>query len=216
MLRLAPLVLALAASAATPADDAFVPLFDGRTTDGWVQVGGQPGNWSVDDGRLVTKGQGGGWLSTGRTYADFALSLEYSVSPGGNSGVFLRAPRQGDPAYSGMEIQVLDDDAEMYRDLKPSQYTGSIYGVVAAQRGHTRPPDHWNRMEITAVGPKVTVALNGTTIVDADLTDQAAAAAAHPGIKRTDGYIGLQSHSDRVEFRNIMIKELTSPGAPAR
>ena len=210
MLRLASLVLALAAAAAAapPVDDAYVPLFDGRTTDGWVPVGGQPGNWSVDDGRLVTKGQGGGWLSTERTYADFALSLEYSVSPGGNSGVFLRAPRQGDPAYTGMEIQILDDDAEMYRDLKPFQYTGSIYGVVAARRGHTQPPDHWNRLEITARGPKVTVTLNGTSIVDANLEDHADAVAAHPGIRRTDGYIGLQTHSDRVEFRNIKIKEL--------
>jgi hypothetical protein len=183
MLRLACLVLALSTPAAAP-DDAFVPLFDGRTT--------------------------------GRTYADFALSLEYSVSPGGNSGVFLRAPREGDAAYTGMEIQLLDDDAEMYRDLKPFQYTGSIYGVVAAKRGQTQPPDHWNRMEITAQGPKVTVTLNGTTIVAADLGDHADAAEAHPGIKRTDGYIGLQSHSDRVEFRNIRIKELKSPGAPGR
>ena len=112
MLRLALLVIALAASTAAADEEVFVSLFDGRTTEGWTPVGGQPGNWSVDDGRLITQGQGGGWLSTEKTYADFTLTLEYSVAPGGNSGVFLRSPRQGDPAYTGMEIQILDDNAD--------------------------------------------------------------------------------------------------------
>ncbi len=109
---------------------------------------------------------------------------------------------------TGMEIQLLDDGNEQYKALKPYQYTGSIYGVVAAERGHLKAPREWNRMEIRAEGPKVVVTLNGATIVDADLTEHADAVKEHPGLLRKDGYIGLQSHTDEVEFRNVAIKEL--------
>lgn len=191
------------------ADEAgFVPLFDGKTTEGWTTVGGQAGNWKAEDGKLVTKGQGGGWISTNKTYDNFVLKLEFRLGPGGNSGVFIRSPRQGDPAYTGMELQVLDDDDAQYKNLQPFQYTGSIYGVVAAKRGHTKPPGQWNQLEISANGPKVVVKLNGTTITEADLTEHRDAAKTHPGILRDGGYIGLQSHSDEVQFRNIAIKEL--------
>jgi hypothetical protein len=198
----------LAAHAAQADEGGFVPLFDGKTTAGWTTVGGKPENWLVRDGVLVTRGQGGGWLSTDATYANFVLTLEFRFGPGGNSGVFLRAPREGNPAYAGMEIQILDDDAERYRSLKPYQYTGSIYGVVAAKRGHVKAPGQWNRMEIRADGPKVVVTLNGATIVDANLSEHADAVAEHPGLLRKDGFIGLQSHNDEVEFRNVAIKEL--------
>lgn len=189
-------------------ESGFVSLFDGKTTEGWTTVGGKEGNWQVSDGKLVTKGQGGGWISTNKTYGNFVLKLEFRLGPGGNSGVFIRAPRSGDPAYTGMEIQVLDDDDAQYKDLKPFQYTGSVYGVVAAKRGHTKRPGEWNHMEIRAQGSKVVVSLNGTTIVDANLAEHGDAAKEHPGILRADGYIGLQSHSDEVQFRNIAIEEL--------
>jgi hypothetical protein len=196
-------------SFAAPADDAgYLRLFDGKSLQGWTFVGGKPENWSVEDGVLVTKGEGGGWLSTEKTYGDFVLELEFRTRAGGNSGVFLRSPHTGDPAYTGLEIQVLDDNAEVYKDLKPYQYTGSIYGVIPARRGHVKPPGEWNAMEITARGPRIAVKLNGVVIVDGSLDDHPEAQKDHPGIKRTEGYIGLQSHSDRVEFRNIRIKTL--------
>ena len=203
-----PVALLAAVGLATTADEGFVSLFDGKSLEGWSSVGGKPDNWSVQDGVLVTKGQGGGWLSTNKMYSDFVLKLEYRLGPRGNSGVFLRAPHQGDPAYTGMEIQILDDDADAYKDLKPFQYTGSVYGVIAAKRGHTKPPGQWNAMEITTKGPRVTVKLNGETIVDGSVEDHSEAFAEHPGLKRKDGYIGLQSHSEPLEFRDIQIKEL--------
>lgn len=215
MLRstLAPLValvlpIALLSAAPPPVEDGYTSLFDGRTLEGWEPVGGAPDNWIVDDGRLVCQGKGGGWLSTKKTYGDFSLKLEYQIGPGGNSGVFIRSPRTGDAAYTGMEIQILDDNADQYRELKPFQYAGSLYGVVAAERGHIQPPGHWNTLEITAKGRKVTVAQNSVTVVEADLDAHPEAVEAHPGIQRPDGYIGLQSHSDRVEFRNIRVREL--------
>jgi len=195
-------------SPATAEDSEFVSLFDGKTLEGWTPIKSGAGNWLVQDGLLVTKGQGGGWLSSNKTYKDFVLKLEFRLENGGNSGVFIRSPHEGDPAYSGMELQVLDDDAPQYKTLKPFQYTGSVYGVVPAKRGHTKTPGEWNQMEISAKGSKVVVKLNGTTIVDADLSEHMDAAKAHPGILRKDGYVGLQSHSDPVQFRNISIKEL--------
>lgn len=201
-LALATLALGLAA------DEGFTRLFDGKTTAGWDPVGGKADNWDVADGLLVTKGSGGGWLSTAKTYSDFVLKLEYRLQEGGNSGVFLRSPREGDPAYVGIEVQILDDDADRYKELKPFQYCGSAYGVIAAKRGQTKKPGEWNAMEITARGSKIKVKLNGETIVDGDLADHKDVAKEHPGILRTEGYIGLQSHSEPVEFRNIEIKEL--------
>ncbi|GAC1333499.1 MAG: hypothetical protein NVSMB14_00350 [Isosphaeraceae bacterium] len=201
-------MLALGATATIAGDEEFKTLFDGKTTEGWTLVNSAKGNWVVQDGELVTKGQGGGWLSTDKQYADFTLKLEYKTKVGGNSGVFIRSPRSGDPAYTGMEIQILDDDADMYKALKPAQYCGSIYGVVATKRGFTKRAGEWNAMEITAKGTHVTIKLNGATVVEADLAEHQDAAKEHPGILRKTGYIGLQSHSEPVEFRNIMVKEL--------
>lgn len=206
--RLGCLALALAAPLALAADDEFTSLFDGKGLDGWTTVGGKPGNWVVEDGLLITRGEGGGWLSTAKEYENFILKLEFRLKTGGNSGVFIRSPRTGDPAYTGMEIQVLDDAAAVYKDLQPYQYCGSVYGVAAARRGHVKPAGEWNEMEVKADGPRITVKLNGATVTEADLTEHADAAEKHPGIKRPGGYIGLQSHSEPVEFRNVRIREL--------
>lgn len=196
-------------------DDGFVPLFDGSSLEGWTPVDSAPDNWKVADGVLVTEGRGAGWLSSDATYSDFVLRAEFRLQAAGNSGLLIRAPRQGEPWITGMEIQILDDDAEVYETLMPYQYCGSVYGVVPAIRGHTREPGQWNTMEIRADGPRITVTLNGATVVDTDLTAHRAAAAGHPGILRPEGYIGLQSHSEPVEFRNIEIKALRQPGEAA-
>jgi hypothetical protein len=115
-----------------------------------------------------------------------------------------------------MEIQILDDAGSQYKNLKPAQYCGSIYDVVAAKRGATKPAGEWNQMRIVAKGRKITVELNGTVIVDADLDEHKDRAkadpekklAAHPGLLRDKGHLGLQSHTDRVEFRRIYVKPL--------
>ncbi len=200
--------IAIMLAAAAPREDGATPLFDNKSLSGWEPVNSKPGNWTVKDGQLLTKGEGGGWLSTTNIYSNFTLSLEYKTTKGGNSGVFIRCPRQGDGAYVGMEIQLLDDDDDQYKALKPYQYTGSVYGVIAAKRGSTRPHGEWNTMDITANGPKVIITLNGNKIVDGRLDEHPDSEKTHPGILRKDGYIGLQSHSDEVAFRNIRIKEL--------
>ncbi len=208
MLRIIVMSWLLSASVMAQEPGTFTRIFDGKSLDGWQRVGGQEGNWLVEDGLLVTRGAGGGWLSTEGTYADFELSLEYRLQEGGNSGVFIRSPREGDPAYTGMEIQILDDEDKRYESIKPFQHCGSVYGVIPAQPGHTLPAGSWNRMEIRIIGTKIQITLNGTRVVDGDIAAHSEAVATHPGLKRADGYIGLQSHSEPVVFRNIRIRPL--------
>lgn len=175
---------------------------------GWQRIGGAEGNWHFQDGILYTEGAGGGWLASLRQYDDFQLSLEFRVSPGGNSGVFIRAPLEGNPAYAGMEIQILDDYAEHWQNLNPDQYTGSIYAIQAPSERASRQAGEWQTMVIAARGAEIQVVLNGVGIIGTNVTYYPHKADAHPGLKRAGGYIGLQSHSSRVEFRNIRIREL--------
>ena len=223
--RLIPLSVAaalLALSPALPADKdkdsgkddvaGFTPLFNGKDLTGWqVAPGGKKEVWTVDNGLLVTKSGGGGYLMTDKEYSDFEIRLDFKMSEGGNSGVGLRAPLEGDPAYTGMEIQLLDDvwHKEHLKDLKPVQLTGSIYGVVPPSKDALKPVGEWNGIDITAKGRQVTVVLNGVTTVDANLDDHKDAFKAHPGLTRDKGHLGLQSHSNRVEFRKIYVKDLS-------
>jgi HEAT repeat protein len=187
----------------------FVFLFNGKDLTGWT---GGAGGYVVEDGTIAVLPGNGGNLYTDGEYADFHLKFEFKLTPGANNGIGIRTPATGDAAYVGMEIQVLDDSAEMYKDLKPYQYHGSIYGVVPAKRGFQKPVGEWNTEEIIARGRRITVILNGTTIVDADI-DQASTPRTmdgrdHPGLKRAAGWISFCGHGSRVEFRNLRIKVL--------
>src|SRR5438874_594750 len=90
--------------------EGFAPIFNGKDLTGWtVNEGGQMKYWGAENGILFVTGGGGGWLMTEKEYGDFVISLEYKMPKHGNSGVALRSPMKGDPAYVGMEIQLLDD-----------------------------------------------------------------------------------------------------------
>jgi hypothetical protein len=213
-MRRAIIALALLVSATpiTRGDDAgFVPLFNGKDFTGWKKYDTKTDPWSVEDGMIVCSGKGGGWLGTDRDYADFMLRLEYRLQPGGNSGVYLRAPETGHISRVGMEIQILDDNAPQYAHIDYYQYTGSIYHVVAPTQRASKAAGQWNALEIRALGREIVVILNGKKIVDADLDrcrKDPEVAREHPGLARTSGRIGLQSHSERVEFRNLLVKEI--------
>lgn len=192
--------------------EGFVALFNGRDLTGWKFLGGAKAEgWTVTDGLLVCTGKGHGWLGTDRDYADFVLRLEYRLGPAGNSGVYLRAPTEGWISRAGMEIQILDDNHPKYARLASYQYSGSLYHVVAPTQRAGKPAGQWNALEIRAQGRQLVVVLNGKKVVDADLDRprrDAAVAREHPGLARTTGRLGLQSHSSRVEFRNLRVKVL--------
>ena len=189
--------------------DGFVPLFNGTDLDNWT---GATDAYFVEDGKIVCRKHTKGNLYTQKQYSDFVLRFEFKLTPGANNGLGIRAPLSGDAAYVGMEIQILDDTADKYKNLKPYQYHGSIYGAVPARRGFLKPVGEWNCEEVIARGTQITVNLNGTTIVDADIekasTPQTMDGKDHPGLKQTKGHIGFLGHGDQVEFRNIRIKEL--------
>jgi hypothetical protein len=140
------------------------------------------------------------------------LRLDWRIWEGGNNGVGIRAPLEGDAAYAGMEIQVLDEEAEVYQKmgLKPTQYTGSVYDVFAAKRGFVKRNGAWNTEEIIADGRRIKVTLNGTVVTDVNLDDakDPAVLKKHPGLARTSGHIGFLGHGTKVEFRNIRLKAL--------
>jgi hypothetical protein len=192
----------------------FEPLFNGKDLTGWkVNKGGKMDVWGAENGLLFVKGKGGGWLMTEKEYADFELRLDYKLPSKGNSGVALRSPLDGDPAYRGMEIQLLDDhwhmDTKNFKGgLRPTQLTGAIYDVVPPAKDATKPVGEWNQMQITAKGRQITIVLNGTKIVEANLDDHKSRADKHPGLLREKGHLGLQSHDGRVEFRNLYVKPL--------
>lgn len=201
-------VTILSGSHAPAEEEGYVPLFNGKDLSGWIERGSK-GGYVVEDGKLVCLPHGR-FLFTEKEYADFSFKFEFKLTPGANNGVAIRSPLEGNPAYDGMEIQILDDYHPRYRNLRPAQYHGSIYDVVPAKRGYLKPAGQWNEEEIICKGSHVKVILNGAVIVDADLSKitDPEVLKRHPGLKRRSGHIGFFGHGDRVEFRNIRIKVL--------
>jgi len=203
--------MALAAGGGRADEAGFRPLFDGKTLDGWQ---GNLAGHEVVDGEIRTRRGTGGNLLTKEEFGDFVLRFEFRLTPGANNGLGIRAPAQGDAAFAGMELQILDDGHPKYAGLQPWQFHGSIYGVAAAERGSLKPAGEWNTEEVTVRGSRVTVVVNGKTIVDADVapfrdgTKPTPDGKGHPGLKRDRGFIGFLGHGDEVHFRNVRIKPL--------
>jgi hypothetical protein len=189
--------------------EGFVSIFNGKDFTGWK---GPVDNYEVKDGALACKAGKGGTIFTEVEYSDFVVRLEFKVPAGGNNGLAIRYPGQGDTAYVGMcELQVLDDNYDKVRGkLDPRQVHGSAYGMVAAKRGFQKPNGEWNLQEVTVKGSTIKVVLNGETILDCDLKDvkEFMANSPHPGKDREKGHFGFAGHNDPVAFRNIRIKSL--------
>ena len=195
------------------------PLFNGQDLAGW-EGAGEPAEkcWLVKDGLLQCTGDKGPWLRSKDEYGDFNLRFDYQVSPGGNSGVYVRVPANGnhhraDDAAppAGFEVQILDDAAAQYKNLKDYQYSGSVYDIAGATRRVCRPAGEWNSLEINCKGQHVTVVHNGVIVVDA-------AEEAFPLLKlrETKGFLGLQNHSTLVKFRHVRVGaalQFSSPDA---
>jgi len=188
----------------------FERVFNGKDFSGWA---GAVDNYQVQDGAIMCKAGKGGTLYTSEEYQDFVVRLEFKLPPGGNNGLAIRYGKEGDTAYSGMcELQVLDDNYEIATKSKidPRQAHGSIYGMVAAQRGYQHPIGEWNYQEVTVQGSKIKVELNGTVILDADVNDvkEFMGGKAHPGKDNKIGHFGFAGHNDPVMFRHISIKKI--------
>ena len=191
--------------------EGYVPLFNGKDLDNWQ--GNKVDYKVVDQAIIIDPAAGGaGNLYTAKEYADFSFRFEFQLTPGANNGIGIRTPLEGDAAYVGMEIQVLDNTSPIYAKLQPYQYHGSVYGVIPAKRDYLKPVGEWNQEEIRIQGNHIRVTLNGTVIVDGDLKEASKNGTMdknpHPGLQRKSGYIGFLGHGSEVRFRNIRIKEL--------
>jgi hypothetical protein len=191
----------------------FVALFNGKNLDGWV---GNKQSYIVKDGKIVVDPSAdgiGGNLYTAEEYSNFIFRFEFQLTPGANNGLGIHAPMEGDAAYLGKELQILDNTAEKYADLKPYQYHGSVYGIIPAKRGFLNPVGEWNEQEVIVRGSKIQIILNGTTIVDGDFLEASKDGTMdgldHPGLQRTSGHIGFLGHGAVLSFRNIRIKDLS-------
>ena len=189
----------------------FISLFNGQDLSQWT---GNTTGYLVKDGVVEVAPEigGGGNLYTKEEFANFIYRFEFQLTPGANNGIGIRAPLEGDAAYVGMEIQVLDNEAPVYKDLHPYQYHGSVYGVIPAKRGFLLPTGQWNKEEIVAKGNKIKVTLNGTVILDGDIKEASKNGTMdhkeHPGLLNPTGHLGFLGHGDVVRFRNMRVKKL--------
>jgi hypothetical protein len=219
--------LCLATCAAAPAED-FRDLFNGKNLDDWVVDGpktDKEGNdlWSVKEGRIVCLGKRYGFLRYDKQkFSDFAFRVEYrfepasKTNPRGNSGLGIRTvvfdPKESSltrPSYAAYEVQLLDDAG------KPADAhgSGSLYRYLAPTANPVKAAPEWNTVEVECVGPRIKITMNGQKILDADQTkipdikDKPAKAPA-PKDKPLEGYVCLQSHSGKVKFRKVQIREI--------
>jgi len=191
--------------------EGFRILFDGTNLDQWS---GNKRDYVVESGQIVLypSESFGGNLYTKEQFDNFVFRFEFMLTPGANNGLGIRTPVEGDAAYQGMELQILDNDAPIYEDLEVYQYHGSVYGVIPAKRGFLKPVGEWNYQEVIADGDRIKVILNGTTILDGNIREASKNGTMderdHPGLLNKTGHIGFLGHGSKVMFRNIRIKEL--------
>jgi Domain of Unknown Function (DUF1080) len=177
-------------------------LFNGTDLSGWSGDG-----YIVEDGAIVCTAEGKN-LITRQTFSNYILEFDFKLPPGGNNGLGIHYPGSGDGAYSGMEIQILDNSDAKYNELKDSQFHGSLYTLAAAKKSGLKPVGEWNHEKVTVSGSGLTVELNGEIILRANLDDLAVRNPEHQGIKRRAGHIAWLGHGDRVAFKNIRIAEI--------
>src|SRR5262249_38782814 len=210
----------------------FRDLFNGRDLDGWVVDGpkkDKQGNamWSVESGAIVGLGKAFGYLRYDREqFGDFVLRVEYRFpepsrpKQQNNSGLGIRTvrfdpkeTRRTRPSYACYEVQLLDDAGQ-----PPSAHgTGSLYRYLAPTANPVRPSPEWNTAEVECVGPRIRVTVNGKKVLDADQNDIPDLGDKPPGApapkdKPLRGYVCVQSHTGKVEFRKIQVREIRAAG----
>lgn len=188
------------------AETAFHDLFNGKDLSGW-----KGGDAIVEEGAIISRN---GTTMTEGIYSDYELEFEFRLPSGGNNGIGIHYPGHGDGAHSGMEIQILDNTAPQYANLKDYQYHGSLYFFAAAKKAPLKPVGEWNHQRMVVSGSMIKVAVNDETILEANLDEVASKKPDHSGVKRRSGHIALLGHNSPVGYRNIRIREIAPAPKP--
>jgi hypothetical protein len=193
-------------------------LFDGKSLDEWRNYGSDEldDGWRVADDAFYLAAGGGGDIVTRKSWGDFELVLDWRISQGGNSGIFILVDETDAPIYnSAPEIQILDDERHSDREID-SHRSGSLYDLVAAHPSAQKPAGEWNTVRIRLDDGLLNIWQNGvptttlvigsgawkTLVANSKFADWEAFGAS------AGGRIGLQDHGDTVWFRNVKIREL--------
>jgi len=193
----------------------FVPMFNGEDLADWGGEGKTKVNGYVWANGMLEATPSCRYLMTDKSYSDYILEFEFKLTPGANNGLGIHYPGKGNPAYTGMEIQIIDGEHEKYRGkLKDFQHHGSLYHLKPALRGYTKPAGEWNFQRVMVKGPKVTVDLNGTRILDADLNEISQKHHKRKNATRRSGKIVFCGHNTAIYVRNMRIAELAPTQAP--
>ncbi|MBM4039506.1 MAG: DUF1080 domain-containing protein [Planctomycetes bacterium] len=197
---------------AVGAEEGAKVLFDGKGLDAWTQKA--TGGWTIDAEGALAWQKGCGYIWTKEQFGNFVLDLDFKVSPGCNSGIFIRTAKTGDPVQTGIEIQIHDTVGKA-----PSKHgCCAIYDIQAPSKNAEKPVGEWNRLAITCNDNKIEVVLNGEKVNEMDL-DQWTEPGKNPDGSKNKfktaykdmprkGHIGFQDHGKAVWYRNIKIKEL--------
>jgi hypothetical protein len=201
-------------------EEAAIPLFDGKSLDGWTKAGGEPvtRGWTVQDGMLVRESRGGS-IFTAKEYGDFDLRFEWKIAPRGNSGIkyrvaFFEKGVYGNPGLLGCEYQLFDD---VGRSTGPEHSSGALYALYAPSADKKLlPVGEFNESRIVVRGNKIEHWLNGSKVVEADTSSddwkrRIADSKFHDVAgfaQNAKGRIELQDHGSEVWFRNIVLQPL--------
>lgn len=201
----------------TEVKDGWLLLFDGTSTAGWMTSARKPSATGVAQAALQPHKSGHYMLVHTQQWADFLLKLDFKISPGCNSGVFVRTaslePRPGkDVGYNGLEIAIDDTKGAGLHD------TGAVYDLVKPLKNAMKPAGEWNQMEIACIGRRIEVVLNGEPVTRCDLELFTAPNKRPDGTAHKfdvawkdhplSGYIGLQDHGSPCWFKNIKLRPL--------
>ena len=187
----------------------FVSLFNGKDFTGWGGAGKpEQSGYVIKEGGIIESTKKCRFLITEKEYSNYVFEFEFKLTAGANNGLGIHYPGKGDPAYTGMEIQILDNTHPKYAKLKDYQFHGGLYTLVAAKKGHLKPVGEWNKEIVTVKGPNVKVELNGVVIMEANLDEVNKSKPKHNGAKRRKGHLCFCGHGAIISLKNLRIKEL--------
>jgi len=187
----------------------FVSLFNGKDFTGWGGAGKpEQSGYVIKEGGIIESTKKCRFLITEKEYSNYVFEFEFKLTAGANNGLGIHYPGKGDPAYTGMEIQILDNTHPKYAKLKDYQFHGGLYTLVAAKKGHLKPVGEWNKEIVTVNGPNVKVELNGVVIMEANLDEVNKSKPKHNGAKRRKGHLCFCGHGAIISLKNLRIKEL--------